>query len=367
LTLDEVETPGSTDVESDMRGIGEAARASGLSISALRFYDSAGVLVPAAVDPATGYRRYTPEQIKAARLIAGLRRVGMPVAEIAAAVRDLQNPAVVRAKLDDHLVRLESGLADAKRELLRLHTLLDLEENLMTRITLPAADLSAALGAVLFAAAGATDPIPAGVLFETGDDTVTLVATDRYRLAAATAPATVEGSPARLFLPCALAEELHGISAGPITVDLTDGLVTARAVDRTVEGKPVDMDFPDYRRLLPPAGATVTVDVTELRELLAGAPVIDREHEGRPYQVSVLGLDPAGRLRFAGPDEWAADTGSHVAVNREFLLEALDAGAAGQLQLELDGPVRPLVLRPVLSRPASHFSLLMPVRHGEDL
>jgi len=41
-----------------MRGIGEVARASGLSVSALRFYDGAGVLVPAEVDPATGYRRY---------------------------------------------------------------------------------------------------------------------------------------------------------------------------------------------------------------------------------------------------------------------------------------------------------------------
>ncbi|MEU4164273.1 MerR family transcriptional regulator [Actinoplanes sp. NPDC026670] len=347
---------------SDMRGIGEAARASGLSISALRFYDSAGVLVPAAVDPATGYRRYTSEQIRAARLIAGLRRVGMPVAEIAAAVRDLrQDPSAVRVKLHDHLVRLESGLADAKRELLRLHTLLDLEENLMTRITLPAADLSAALGAVLFAAEGATDPLPPGVLFETGDGAVTVVATDRYRLAAATAPAVVEGSPARLFLPYQLAEELHGIRAGSITVDLTGGLISARAGDRTVEGKPVDMDFPDYRRLLPPPGSTVTVDAAELRDLLAGAPVIDREHEGRPYPVSVLGLDPSGRLRFAGADEWAADTESHVAVNREFLLQALDAGAAGQLELELDGPVRPLIVRPVGS--ASHFSLLMPVRH----
>ncbi|WP_433792071.1 MerR family transcriptional regulator [Actinoplanes sp. CA-252034] len=362
MTLDEVEAPGFRTVESDMRGIGEAARASGLSISALRFYDSAGVLVPAAVDPATGYRRYTSEQVRAARLIAGLRRVGMPVAEIAAAVQDLLNdPAAVRAKLDDHLLRLESGLADARRELLRLHTLLDLEENLMTRITLPAADLSAALGAVLFAAAGATGPIPAGVLFETGDDTVTLVATDRFRLAAATAPAVVEGSPARLFLPLPPAEELHGIRTGSITVDLTDDLVTARAGDRTVSGEPIDMDFPDYRRLLPPPGATLTVDVAELRDLLAAAPVIDREHEGRPYPVSVLGVDHEGRVRFAGADEWAADTESHVAVNREFLLQALDAGAAGQLELELDGPVRPLIVRPVGA--ASHFSLLMPVRH----
>ena len=72
---------------SDLHSIGELARASGLTVSALRFYDSAGVLEPALVDPVTGYRWYTDEQIAPARLVAGLRRIGMPVPEIAAAVR----------------------------------------------------------------------------------------------------------------------------------------------------------------------------------------------------------------------------------------------------------------------------------------
>src|SRR5689334_25145498 len=112
-----------------MRGIGEVARASGLSVSALRFYDSAGVLVPAEVDAVTGYRRYADDQVRAARLIAGLRRVGMPVAEIAEAVRD--DVPAVRRRLDAHRRRLEAGLADARRELLRIHALLDLEEKLM--------------------------------------------------------------------------------------------------------------------------------------------------------------------------------------------------------------------------------------------
>jgi DNA polymerase-3 subunit beta len=104
----------------------------------------------------------------------------------------------------------------------------------------------------------------------------------------------------------------------------------------------------------------VTVDVAELRDLLAAAPVIDREHEGSRYPVAVLAVGPDGGVRFADDDEWAADTGSHVAVNREFLLQALDAGTSGQLQLELDGPVKPLIFRPVGTE--SRFSLLMPVR-----
>lgn len=39
-----------------MWGIGQMARECGLTVSALRFYDGAGVLVPARVDPHTGYR-----------------------------------------------------------------------------------------------------------------------------------------------------------------------------------------------------------------------------------------------------------------------------------------------------------------------
>lgn len=65
-----------------MLSIGEMARDSGLNVSALRFYDGAGVLVPVWVDPASGYRWYGPEQVDEARLLARLRRAGMPLADI---------------------------------------------------------------------------------------------------------------------------------------------------------------------------------------------------------------------------------------------------------------------------------------------
>jgi protein phosphatase len=63
--------------------IGEFARASRLSAKALRLYDELGLLRPVVVDPANGYRRYAPDQLERARLVAWLRRVGMPLAEIA--------------------------------------------------------------------------------------------------------------------------------------------------------------------------------------------------------------------------------------------------------------------------------------------
>ncbi|MBC2878990.1 MULTISPECIES: MerR family transcriptional regulator [Streptomyces] len=62
--------------------IGAFARASRLSPKALRLYDDLGLLPPARVDPATGYRFYAPGQLERARLVAWLRRVGMPLARI---------------------------------------------------------------------------------------------------------------------------------------------------------------------------------------------------------------------------------------------------------------------------------------------
>ncbi|WP_035792557.1 MerR family transcriptional regulator [Kitasatospora mediocidica] len=62
--------------------IGAFARASRLSPKALRLYDELGLLRPVEVDPHSGYRFYHPDQLERARLVAWLRRLGMPLARI---------------------------------------------------------------------------------------------------------------------------------------------------------------------------------------------------------------------------------------------------------------------------------------------
>ncbi len=62
---------------------GEFARASRLSRKALRLYEELGLLRPVQVDPDSGYRCYAPAQLEQARLVAWLRRIGMPLAMIA--------------------------------------------------------------------------------------------------------------------------------------------------------------------------------------------------------------------------------------------------------------------------------------------
>lgn len=62
--------------------IGEFSDRSGLSPKRLRSYASEGLLIPAAVDPASGYRYYSPGQLHEAQVIDALRQAGMSLVDI---------------------------------------------------------------------------------------------------------------------------------------------------------------------------------------------------------------------------------------------------------------------------------------------
>lgn len=68
----------------DQMSIGEFARRSRLSAKALRLYDELGLLPPARVDENSGYRFYESGQLGKARMIAALRQLQVPLAQIKA-------------------------------------------------------------------------------------------------------------------------------------------------------------------------------------------------------------------------------------------------------------------------------------------
>ena len=66
----------------DLLRIGPFSRASWLSIKTLRAYHEAGLLVPAVVDPTSGYRSYTAAQLTDAVIIRRLRELDVPLAAV---------------------------------------------------------------------------------------------------------------------------------------------------------------------------------------------------------------------------------------------------------------------------------------------
>ena len=104
---------------SDGMTIGVFARRSRLSAKALRLYDQIGLLQPASVDQASGYRSYAASQLEDARLIGRLRRLAMPLEVIGRVLRTGE-----RHRLDVVATWWETVEADtaARRELVRFLT-----------------------------------------------------------------------------------------------------------------------------------------------------------------------------------------------------------------------------------------------------
>ncbi len=370
--------------------IGELARASGLSASALRFYDREGVLVPADVDALTGYRRYAERQLRPARLIASLRRVGMPLAEVSVVLEQDARGEVQAARdvVAAHEQRLVDGLRDARAEISRTFGLLGDGDG--CRVRLRAKDLADALGAVRFAVApgapvaGSPDgpdlTVLTGVLLEVSADAVRLVATDRYRMAVAEVPcvdasgtADVGGGAgstvrASVVAPVAWVDEVAARCAAPgaglagtpehdvsrsVLLDVGAGGLAARIEDaddggadaggavRVVEAEAVPGTFPDHRGIVEPVGATASA-VTALATGLAVRLPVEADRVGLALRVDGV--------------EVVADSEADVFVDPEFLHEAL-AAAGPSPTLVIDGPTRPLAVRGA----GAGFSVLMPV------
>jgi DNA-binding transcriptional MerR regulator/effector-binding domain-containing protein len=97
--------------------VGEFSRMTHLSVKTLRHYHQVGLLEPAEVNPDTGYRYYTPEQIPQAQVIRRLRDLEMPVPEVKA-VLGADDQSTRNAVIAAHLDRLET-------ELDKIHTAVD--------------------------------------------------------------------------------------------------------------------------------------------------------------------------------------------------------------------------------------------------
>jgi DNA-binding transcriptional MerR regulator len=95
-----------------------------LSIKALRHYHDMGLLEPAEIDPASGYRFYEPGQVPIAQVIRRFRDLGMPLGEIKEVLWapdvSTRNQLIVA-----HLQRMESQLADTQSVVTSLRALLE--------------------------------------------------------------------------------------------------------------------------------------------------------------------------------------------------------------------------------------------------
>jgi DNA-binding transcriptional MerR regulator len=105
-------------------GIGDFSRMTHLSVKALRHYHDLGLLTPAEIDPASGYRFYGPAQVPVAQVIRRFRDLGMPLEDIRQMLQapdaGARNQVIVA-----HMQRMESQLAATQAVVASLRSLLE--------------------------------------------------------------------------------------------------------------------------------------------------------------------------------------------------------------------------------------------------
>ena len=261
----------------ELMSIGAFARVAGLTASALRFYDDAGLLRPEQVDPLTGYRFYSQPQLVRASQLRQLREIGMPLPTIDRFFGASTEEAA--QLIDDQVAKVTAQASGIQQAAATLKGSLG-DRACINLCVLSGPVLAAAVDQVLATTTHDPEiPVLAGVRLEADPDAISLTATDRYRLAtrtlvpsqplAASWAGTLAGDDLQTATSRLRRSPTVTLEAGERTLGLrtTDGTVTHCRLLTEV--------FPDYRYLidsLPAVTHRVTIETQQISKALERAP-----------------------------------------------------------------------------------------------
>jgi DNA-binding transcriptional MerR regulator/effector-binding domain-containing protein len=107
----------------DVLSIGDFSRMTQLSVKTLRHYHDVGLVEPHHVDPSTGYRYYSHDQVRTAQVVRRLRGLDMPIPDVRSVLA--ADPDDRNAMISAHLGRLEAKLAETRSAVKALRDILD--------------------------------------------------------------------------------------------------------------------------------------------------------------------------------------------------------------------------------------------------
>jgi DNA polymerase-3 subunit beta len=229
-------------------------------------------------------------------------------------------------------------------------------------------------------ASGKDDTLPmlTGMRLEISGSTLTLVATDRFRLAMREftwEPADGLADAAVLVPARTLAEAAKSLGSSGATVQLAlasgEGLLGLTGSGRSTTTRLLDAEFPPYRQLLPAQHTSrAVIDVSGLAESIKRVSLVAE----RGTQVRLEFADNSLRLSAGGDDEGSAEEELPVeyegdpvtiAFNPGYLVDGLGALHTDRAELTFTTPNRPALIKPADEQGnviPGYLYLLMPVR-----
>lgn len=350
--------------DTDLMPIGTFAKAAGLTASALRFYDDAGVLRPDQIDAHTGYRFYSDEQILPGQQLRQLRDIGMPLSDVARFFA--ADAGQARRLLDEHMAGVAAETAEMHDTAVRLRASLGAEAS-TSLCSLPGPMFAAAVEQILAATTHDPDfPVLDAVRLTVSPDAITLAATDRYRFATRTLvphrpsaeswEGTVAGSDLR--------DAVSTLRRSPtVTLESGDGTLHIRLADDTaVHCRLVSDAFPEVENLmasLPAVSHRCTVERRQFLTALERQPLERVGVRAAPHGLQVLLMDDVVEL-----DSTVEGPAPTLWFELTTLYPALAHALGDDLLLDLRGPDQPVVLRS--ADDGDFTTVLMPCRAPAD-
>lgn len=229
-------------------------------------------------------------------------------------------------------------------------------------------ELADAINQVTIAASGdGARPILTGVLFESSEEGLRMVATDSYRLAKRDlAGVGLEGTglvPAR-----GLRELARTIGAPKVTAQLRDREAVFSSDRGTLRLRLIDGNFPKYESLLPKTYPNqVVLNKEELLDALGRVALVAEDHipvrlklmEGG-VEVTVTRQDVGGESEHLSGEFTGSDEEVTIAFNPRYLQDGVNAMPGESVRIQVIDSYKPSVLD--TGTEGNFLYLLMPVR-----
>ena len=227
---------------------------------------------------------------------------------------------------------------------------------------------------VVAASADETRPVLAGVYFGLSSQTLTLAATDSYRLAETKLTGVKADKDIEVIVPAKTVNELIRIisdssddvivSIGKTEVQFEIGDISM--VSRLIEGK-----FPNYAQIIPSKSTTsIVLNKTELTSVTKVTSLFARESAHTiKLDFGATGLTLSARASEVGENNSLMEgslkgEAADISINARYLLDALSVIQTPEVEIAVNGKLDPCLIRPITKKADddNYIHIIMPLR-----
>ena len=104
-------------MEEPLLKIGQIAAFFNVSVKAIRIYEKKGIIIPAKIDPDTGYRYYTADQVQTLAALLELKALGFSLSEIKSIIPGGINDSDLVAALVRKRLAWQDAIASAQNKI----------------------------------------------------------------------------------------------------------------------------------------------------------------------------------------------------------------------------------------------------------